>query len=269
MNCNICQNKTSELFKEKVLNKYDVKYFQCKQCGFIQTEKPYWIKEAYHSPITNSDTGIMYRNEMLVKNVCVLLYNLFDKDAKYLDCAGGYGIFTRMMRDIGFDFYWKDKYSTNLVARGFEYTGNEYIELITAFEAFEHFENPLEEIENLLKISKNIIFSTELASLPAKDPKDWYYYCLEHGQHISIYTFNTLNYIARKYGLRLCSNGFIHLLTEKQIDNKKFKKLLLNAEKQLFNKFKYGLFDTVKQEMTSKTVDDMYCVINKINENNN
>ena len=65
------------------------------------------------------------------------------------------------MRDIGFDFYRYDKFSENLLARGFEYK-NGGIELITCFEAFEHFDKPIEEIENMFKISKNILFSTEL-----------------------------------------------------------------------------------------------------------
>ncbi len=38
----------------------------------------------------------------------------------FLDYAGGYGVFTRLMRDIGFDFYWHDPYTQNLFANGFE-----------------------------------------------------------------------------------------------------------------------------------------------------
>ena len=55
--------------------------------------------------------------------------------------AGGYGIFTRMMRDIGFDFYWLDKYADNLLTNGFEYNKkiHKKIEAITSFESFEHF----------------------------------------------------------------------------------------------------------------------------------
>jgi len=51
MDCNICKNNTSIFSRVKILNKYDVKYFYCDYCGFIQTEEPYWLEEAYKEPI--------------------------------------------------------------------------------------------------------------------------------------------------------------------------------------------------------------------------
>ena len=121
MKCKICNNKSNYIFKAQLLNKYDVKYYHCSNCGFLQTEDPYWLEEAYNNSITTSDTGIMSRNLYLSQLSTLILYYFFDKNAKYLDYAGGYGIFVRLMRDIGFDFYWYDKYSKNLLVRGFEY----------------------------------------------------------------------------------------------------------------------------------------------------
>jgi hypothetical protein len=58
--------------------------------------------------------------------------------------------------------------------------------------------------------------------LPTKKipaPDEWWYYGLEHGQHISFYTKKTLEYIAAKYDLNFYSNNRdIHFLTKKQID---------------------------------------------------
>jgi hypothetical protein len=92
-----------------ILNKYDIKYYHCVNCGFLQTEESYWLNEAYDESINISDTGIMSRNIHLSKITTLILYFFFDKNNKFLDFAGGYGIFTRLMRDIGFDFYWSDK----------------------------------------------------------------------------------------------------------------------------------------------------------------
>ncbi len=50
-------------------------------------------------------------------------------------------MFTRLMRDYGFDFLHYDKHTQNLFARGFEFH-DEKIEAITCFECFEHFVNP-------------------------------------------------------------------------------------------------------------------------------
>jgi hypothetical protein len=131
------------------------------------------------------------------------------------------------MRDAGFSFYWHDKYADNIFASGFEIETNdtsEKIELVTAFELFEHLANPLQEIETILTYSQNILFSTDL--LPASNPKtdEWWYYCLEEGQHISFYTINSLRSIATKFGLNFYTNGSsLHLLTEKIIRDDIFK----------------------------------------------
>ena len=111
MNCKICNSEVKEKFKHKILNKYDVSFFYCEHCYFLFTEEPYWLAESYSNPINLSDSGILDRNIYLSKVVSSLIIFLFDKKKVFLDFAGGYGIFTRLMRDIGFDFYWTDKYT--------------------------------------------------------------------------------------------------------------------------------------------------------------
>jgi predicted O-linked N-acetylglucosamine transferase (SPINDLY family)/glycosyltransferase involved in cell wall biosynthesis len=223
MHCKICETQSSFFFSTKVLNKYDVDYFQCPSCGFVQTEDPYWLEEAYSSPITASDIGILMRNEMLVQLAGNIIVTFFDHDAKFLDYGAGYGLFVRMMRDRGVNFSWNDHYCSNLFSSGFEASLGEPFELVTSFEVFEHLVNPVETIEQLLTSSRNILFSTEL--LPPGNPvgEDWWYYAPHEGQHISIFTLDSLEHIAVRFGLHLHSNGsFFHLLTEKKIDPQEF-----------------------------------------------
>ena len=218
-NCVICNSELSIVFNTKVLGKYDVKYLLCPTCGLLQTEKPYWIKEAYESSINDSDLGLLQRNLNLMKVSKKIINYGFNRKGKFLDFAAGYGLFVRLMRDYGYDFYWQDLYTENIFAKEFEYK-NQDIELITTFECFEHFENPILEIENLLKISKNILFSTEIYPQPIPKVSNWWYYAPSHGQHIVFYSKNTFNYIASKYGLNYYSNGKnIHLLTEKKLSS--------------------------------------------------
>lgn len=247
--CKVCQSKTKRYFETQILSKYLIAYFYCENCGFLQTDEPYWLDEAYNSSITVSDTGGLLRSLALAETCSVLIYFLFDKNARYLDYAGGYGIFTRRMRDIGFDFLWYDKYSTNLLARGTEY--NEHlgkVEAVTSFESFEHFRDPLKEIEKMLSFSRNIIFTTDLLPSPVPKPEEWYYYGLHHGQHISFYSHQTLEYIAHKYNLNFYSTGSLHFLTEKKLEPF-LVKLLLKLKR-------FGLFLFVKRNMTSRTVTD-------------
>lgn len=246
MQCKICKNPTNKLFDVVLLNKYIVDYFHCPQCGFLQTEEPYWLEEAYSESINVSDTGYIQRNLQLSQELTILLSLFFDKNATYLDYAGGYGIFVRLMRDIGFDFRWDDKYTTNLFARGFEYHG-EAIEAITTFESFEHFVNPLEEIEKMLSISKNIIFSTELLPNHIPKPEEWWYYGLDHGQHISFYHKKTFEFIAEKYHLNYVNLGALDILSERRIPF---------LAKYLLKFGKFGLHKLLQKKLTSKIWED-------------
>jgi hypothetical protein len=247
MKCKICDQDNNKIFNAKILNKYDVEYFHCSNCGFLQTEEPYWLEEAYTESINVSDTGIMSRNLSLSQLSTLIIYFFFNRNAKFLDYAGGYGIFVRLMRDIGFDFYWYDKYSENLLARGFEYKNGGGIELITSFESFEHFDKPVDELESMLKISKNILFSTELLPNPIPKPAEWWYYGLDHGQHISFYSQKTFKYLAKKYSLNYINLGGMHFLTEKKISNLQLKVLKLS---------KFGLHKLLQKGLKSKTWED-------------
>ena len=233
MKCKICGNETSEIFKQTILKKYLISYFHCPVCGFLQTEHPYWLKEAYQQPINDTDTGILQRNLLFAQQTSALILKFFDKKGNFLDYAGGYGIFTRLMRDFGFNFFWHDPYAQNIFSRGFEYKNNQIsFELLTTFESLEHFEEPLKKIEEMLKLSKNILFSTVLLPTPVPDPDSWWYYAPEHGQHISFYSRQTLNYIAEKYHLTFCTNNTnLHLFSDKKIPCSHFNKTLKNSEK--------------------------------------
>jgi len=85
---------------ENLLKKYTVKYFQCSLCGYAQTEEPYWLKEAYDSPINDSYTGMMMGNLWHGNMTTTLIFN---KKGLFLDYDGGYRVFVRLVGDIGFD----------------------------------------------------------------------------------------------------------------------------------------------------------------------
>ena len=263
MLCRICKKPSHVIFNAQILKKYTIQYFFCKNCEFLQTEEPYWLDEAYQSAINITDTGVLTRNISLSKQAAVLLYFLFDRHGKFVDYAGGYGIFTRLMRDVGFDFYWYDIYAENLMARGFEYTSDlsqTSIELVTTFESFEHFVDPLQDIEKMLAIlevsgSKNILFTTELLPKKVPVPGDWWYYGLDHGQHIAFYSDKTLALIAQKYRVNYYSFGSLHLFTSKKINHVYYELLI----KLSMNR----LFPYVQKNMTGRAVQDMNFLKNR------
>jgi len=217
--CKICSSKTELLFKQKIRNKYNAEYYHCANCGFIFINNPTWLKEAYKEPINIEDTGLVQRNIDFARLTNVIIKTFFNKKGKYLDYAAGYGLFVRLMKDKGINFYWDDLYTQNLFAKGHEYNNKDKIELITCFECFEHLSDPTPEIEKMLKISKNILFSTELAPENINKIGDWAYLGLSHGQHISFYSEKTINWIAKKYGLNYYKIGRLGLITEKRINH--------------------------------------------------
>lgn len=136
MKCRICSVKTVKMFNARVMNKYDVDYFLCGTCGFLQTEEPYWLKESYaDGAISSLDTGVLARNLYFSKVTSGIIYFLLDPRGSFLDYGGGHGILTRMMRDRGFDFYWYDPFAENIFSRGFEgaVDGSRKYEALAAF----------------------------------------------------------------------------------------------------------------------------------------
>jgi hypothetical protein len=157
-------------FSETVLGKYDVSYFHCRDCGFLRTEDPYWLDEAYAKAISAADTGLLERNLAISARLAAILYLCFDARSAFVDVAGGYGTLTRLMRDIGFDFYWEDKYCENLLAIGFEADkAGPSIRALTAFEVLEHVPDPLNFVSDLMRRfgTGNVIFCTEVYRGPS------------------------------------------------------------------------------------------------------
>lgn len=224
MSCNICKCQINFLFKETILNKYLISYYQCSNCLFIQTESPYWLEEAYKSAIGLLDIGLLNRS-ITLRNEIMPMLNLIDQKSKgkFLDYGGGFGVFVRLMRDSGFDFYLSDKYCENIFAKLFELKDaqSDTFNALTSFEVFEHLPNPILEIDEMWKLSDTIIFTTELQpDIAFKSANDWWYFAPLGGQHVSFYHIKTLQKLADKYQCNLYSNGtHIHIFTKTNIAN--------------------------------------------------
>jgi len=221
--CKICAHKTEFIFEGKLLKKYNIRYFRCPKCDFIQTENPFWLEEAYNSAISSLDIGLInrnLRNQLIISNIINLF---FDRKNQFIDYGGGYGMFVRMMRDNGYDYYRQDIYCDNIFAQNFDVSNlkdNVKFELLTAFEVFEHLNDPINEIQNMLKYSDNIFFSTEIHNKKQLDFNNYWYFLPETGQHISFFSKESLNFLSKKFNLNYYTNGTsLHLLSKKKINS--------------------------------------------------
>jgi len=259
MRCKICQQKTDPFARAQILTTYEIQYYACPTCGFIQTEEPYWLDEAYATPIGRVDVGLLSRNIVLSRILKALIGSFFRQDGRFLDYGGGYGVLVRLMRDQGYDFYRSDAFCANLFAQGFDadkvHAAQPAYELLTAFEVFEHLVDPRDAVAHMLDYSSSIFFSTLLVPRSRPNPDAWWYYSLAGGQHVSLYTRRSLAIIARSHKLRLYSNGTsLHLLTKKHIPAGFF---------QLISHYRVATLLNMFIRRPSLTLSDMQQVLNK------
>ena len=164
------------------------------------------------------------------------------------------------MRDLGYDFYRYDTYCKNLFANFFDYSDlapGQKFEVLTAFEVFEHLNDPMKEIEKMLSFSDNIIFSTELQPNYPVTPENWWYIVPETGQHISLYSYESLLKIAETFGLKVYSYNSFHFLSKGKKMN--FKEIFEESRSaRAFRKVKSLLLGNNEEEKSLLQKDFYY-----------
>lgn len=220
MNCAICTGVMEQKFVANVLSR-EVRYFLCGTCGFLCTETPFWLEEAYRNPLNASDTGLLTRNVRLARLTAALILLLYDRRGLFVDFAGGYGLLVRILRDWGFDFRWYDKHAQNLFAIGFEHDpakDQRPAALVTCFEAFEHFVDPKAALDDMLKVSSSVFLSTYLLPPGPPEISQWWYYGPEHGQHVSFFSHKALQLLAESRKLNFYSDRrYLHLFSKRKL----------------------------------------------------
>lgn len=233
--CRVCNGISHRAFGAMVLGKYDVGYHRCGDCGFVQSDEPFWLAEAYTQAVLDIDLGPINRAVQGANFTESIVLSHFDPNARFVDFGGGYGIFTRLMRDRGYDWYWADRYCENIFAKQFRAHPDGSHELVTAFEVFEHLPDPVGGLEEMLAFGRNILFTTELVPPGISRVDDWWYFAPTQGQHIAFHTHASLARLGHRFGLHFATNGgSVHLLSLRPVRDRAMRFLVRNGRVQRF-----------------------------------
>lgn len=222
--CPVCESAVRKVGTKTLLGRHAVEYFSCDTCHYWGTEDPYWLEEAYAEAVGRTDTGLVQRNVSLARQLLPVLVAMHGADATYVDWAGGYGLFVRLMRDYGLDFRWQDLYSKNVLARGFEFSEAEHggsVAAVTALEALEHSPAPVPFVREIFqRTGASDLFITQ--ELHHGVDFDWWYLSPAGGQHVSFFDATTLRALARRVGASVHTRGSLHLITKRQVSDRWF-----------------------------------------------
>lgn len=214
--CRLCDGKLRHAFNRIVLNRHDVSYFECLSCHSLQTERPYWLEEAYAGGnLTLADTGPALRslNSQAIIFAATRILK-FPGNASILDYGGGTGLLCRLLRDIGFDARVFDSYATNDLAKGFEDTGGSP-DVLCSFEVAEHFAEPKKDMAAIFdRDARLIIIGTE--TYRGQGP-DWQYISSASGQHIFFYSHKGFEGLAVANNYRYERIGDLHFFLDRHM----------------------------------------------------
>ena len=205
--CRLCKNLCSFQFSKKILGKYEIAYFECSNCHSLQTEEPYWLDEAYGEDAEKYDTGKASRSLENFFNLPSLLNCLkIDPSKPSVDWGGGGGLLTRLLRDIGINFFCYDLHLKSEYAQGFQWRyQTDKVQVVTAFEVVEHFADPSIEWRKIFELNPDfVICSTEVYR---KQSQEWFYLSPHNGQHIFFYSEIALAIIAQRFAYTVYNVG--------------------------------------------------------------
>lgn len=207
--CRLCGESAPIAFIRPVYDVSAVAYYHCDSCGFTETEEPSWLERAYETPIHASDTGMVRRNLAMQGVLAVFMWLMRIDESLGLDYAGGYGLLTRLMRDIGYDFRHLDPFAPNLFAAQAEWSETcGAPTVVSALEYLEHLVEPVEEFGNVTALNPRYIVTSTVVNPYAGPPDpEWWYLAPQSGQHVGFFMPPTLVELGRRTGYPYVSVG--------------------------------------------------------------
>lgn len=193
MKCTLCDTNLLEMADEY--------YFICSTCGaYVKDEKHYLESKEEKERYKEHDNNVHdERYQNFTSPITNAVLENQSKEQLGLDFGSGTGpVISKQLREKGYQVKLYDPFfhpSQDYLNHCYEY--------IFSCEVFEHFHEPKLEIEKLLKLLKpgcRLYIMTHLYDFSI-DFENWYY--KNDPTHVFIYTFKTIDFITKKYGLEI------------------------------------------------------------------
>jgi hypothetical protein len=205
--CRLCGDIAVPQFIKRVLGKYDVEFARCRGCESLQTSPPFWLDEAYADQRRFYDTGAVARNQHLQAVVFFVARALGFKTPRVLDWGGGDGLLVRMLRDSGMDARHYDRYARNVYAAGFDDSLGQSYDIVTAFEVWEHMDDPATTVRAIFE--RKPVAHVLTTALYQNQGADWQYLWAETGRHVFFFSRRAMRRIADQYGYHVIHAGSV------------------------------------------------------------
>lgn len=196
--CRLCGGEAPRAFGLTYLRHVPVDLHLCSSCGSLQTQYPHWLDEAYADQRPVRDVGMAARTEAMRALTLLTIRALGLKRPTLFDWGGGNGLLVRMLRDAGVDAYRSDKYVANYYAVGFDVAEGAKADMMTAFEVFEHSDDPRTLMDEMTAHRPDyILLSTDLYR---GQGADWPYIHRDSGKHVFFYSEQGMAMLAARFG---------------------------------------------------------------------
>lgn len=213
--CPICHSESNYFSTIAIRAGISGEYHSCTSCKFIYAQNPSWLEGSFTDALNSLDIGSVDRCNIVADFVEVLANSLKIDNPQVLDWGGGYGLLTRILRDRGIRCAHHDPYTEPLFAENIALQPDARFDLIVLSEVMLHMTDPISTLTELLKLSDNIMFTAVIA--PPDVTPDWWYFMPDTGQHVAIFSQQTIPELGVALKVKTLSDKqFFHLVAKDQ-----------------------------------------------------
>ncbi|MBY0430999.1 MAG: class I SAM-dependent methyltransferase, partial [Rhodospirillales bacterium] len=208
--CRLCGAPAHALFRQNVRDRIPVWFHECGACRSLQGEPGSWLEEgrARHS----ADIGRVRRSLDTAILIDVALQLLGGAASHIcLDFGGGDGLFARMMRDRGYNFFCRDPLIANVYTPFHDAVAKPVrdVAVVTAFDVLDYCADPAAALEDLFAFEADLVMASA-GTWQGQGP-DWPGLGLEEGRRGFFYSPEALDTLAGRHGYHLLTDGRLHV----------------------------------------------------------